>query len=188
MRTLTILSLSTTLLLSAAACDGSTSGSSAAPTVSTGLSQEASLNELSDDEVTQICEANREAAAQAAAMVNPCMAIGMMTLAFGGDAASCEAAVEECEGAANGSDFAFEEESSAACDASYRDSLGTECTATVAEYEACGNATLAAQYELAQDMSCAMDVSDAMNMDSENEPPKPQECVVLEEKGCQLGE
>ena len=151
--------------------------------MSTGLSQEASLNELSDGKVTQSAK-QTERQPHRPPRWSTRMAIGMMTLAFGGDAASCEGAVEECEGAANGSDFAFEEESSAACDASYRDSLGTECTATVAEYEACGNATLAAQYEPPRTWLCHGRIR--RDEHGQREWPRTPGCVVLE-KGSGSG-
>ena len=188
MRISLIVALSMLPMLSLTACDDGGTASGESPTVSTGLPPESSLDTLSDDEIVQICEASRAAAAEAAALVNPCMTVGVMTLAFGGDEASCEAAVSECE-AAGGSDangWEVDEESDDTCDVAYRDDIGSECTATIAEYEACTNASLAAQHEAVQAISCSMEVDMSGATETPQELPIPAECVALEEKGCQL--
>ena len=82
--------------------------------------------------------------------------------------------------------FQADESTSAACDGTYRENLGSECTATVAEYEACLNAGLAAQHEIAQSLSCNMDVTADGAGDTQEEPEKPARRIAFEEKGCTL--
>ena len=173
-------------LISAIGCDGS------AATVTSGVDQSVVIGDATDDQAVALCEASKEAAKKAGEMlanVDACTMSGMMTLAFTGDIIACETAVEECQAAGSAGPLATAPEDSEEelCDASFRDTLGAECTATVGDYEACGNAMLAAQQKLIDSLGCDTDVS-ADTGDVVSGPPKPDECVAFEAMGCSMGD
>jgi hypothetical protein len=170
-----------TLLVPAAACESSP------PTITSGVDPSIAISDMSDAQAIALCEAAQEAGQIAAEMAlsdgDACMMIvGVMVLGFGGDAASCRAAVDACE--SNGADMEFTTETTdeVTCDGSFRDAIGSECTATVGDYEACGNATLALQQEVLESLSCDMDMSSGgADMSAE-----PAECTTLNAMGCTL--
>jgi hypothetical protein len=181
------------LLVPAAACGGSGSG---APTITSGVDQSVAISDMSQAQDIALCEAAQEAGRLSAEMFassGPCMTVGIMTLAFGGDASDCQAAVDECEASdSSDGDMARSTEPTeevieeSTCDGSFGDTIGSECTATVGDYEACGNATLALQQEVADSMGCSMDMSSG-DADMTEEATMPAECTTLEAMGCTLG-
>ena len=150
------------------------------------------IGEVTDEQAVALCEASKEAAKKAGEMlagIDACTMSGMMTLSFTGDIIACETAVEECQAAGSAGPLATvpEDSEEEPCDASFRDTLGAECTATVGDYEACGNAMLAAQKKLIDSLGCDTDASPETG-DVVNGPPKPDECVAFEAMGCSLGD
>ena len=185
MRAVTTLIL-TSSLICAIGCD------SGAPSVTSGVDQSVAIGEVTDEQAVALCEASKEAAKKAGEMlagIDACTMSGMMTLSFTGDIIACETAVEECQAAGSAGPLATvpEDSEEEPCDASFRDTLGAECTATVGDYEACGNAMLAAQKKLIDSLGCDTDASPETG-DVVNGPPKPDECVAFEAMGCSLGD
>jgi hypothetical protein len=167
------------------------------PVVTSGVDQSIAISDMNEGEAIALCEASMEAsqlsAEMAAEAIGPCMTVGIMVLAFGGDAASCQSAVDECEAAGSGDmdmglapDSTDEATEEVTCDGSFGDTIGSECTATVGDYEACGNAALAQQHELSESLGCDMDISTG-GSDTNEESLTPAECVALEWMGCTLG-
>ena len=129
------------VLIPAAACDSS------APTITSGVDQSVAISDMDEAQAIALCEASKEAGkltAEMASSMGVCMTAGIMVLAFGGDSASCQAAVDECEAESSGDvGFEAEETEEVPCDGTFGEGIGSECTATVGDYEACGNAARA---------------------------------------------
>ncbi|MGB0590692.1 MAG: hypothetical protein ACPGU1_13520 [Myxococcota bacterium] len=182
----TIALILSVVLIPAAACDGT---KSSAPVVTSGVDQTVAISDMDEAQAIALCEASKEAGkltAEMASSVGMCMTAGIMVLAFGGDSASCQAAVDECEAESSGdAGFEVEETEEVPCDGTFGEEIGSECTATVGDYEACGNAALAQQQEAVDMLNCNMDISSG-GADSSEEPEPPAECVALEEMGCSL--
>jgi hypothetical protein len=170
------------LLVPAAACGSSP------PTITSGVDPSIAISDMSDAQAIALCEAAQEAEQRLGEMLlsdgDWCVRSAVLTvLAFDGDAASCQAAVDACGSSGSSVTPVFSPvEPAVTCDGSFRDAIGSECTATVGDYEACGNATLALQQEVLESLNCNMDMSSGgADMSAE-----PAECTTLNAMGCTL--
>jgi hypothetical protein len=189
------LSLSLTLLLAlglSSGCDSGDGGESAA--FSTGLPSSSVLGDLTADEAVLLCEAavtmyeEVEALNQA---MDPCLGEGL-SAKFGGDneTATCEAAVSDCQaaGAAEPRPEIGGTDGPPTCDPEGITNDLEGCTATVGDFEACTNATLAMFNEMQAVFTCEMTLDQAMSMqDMDGDDAMPSECDVLQGEECQLG-
>ncbi len=171
------------IAIAAPACGDDATGSSAVePTaVDSGLDGGLVLSEATEDDIAALCALQTQAQQAFIQIVDPCLLSGIMAPMFAGmtdmfseeDSAeppSCQELVDECQA----SDEI--DPTSEPCD----ESAFTDCGATIAEYEACTDAALAAAYEGLRNVSCETDLGTVMmSMASQ-----PDECAVLEQKGC----
>ena len=183
MRRVLLLSLSSFFLFaSLAGCD------SGPPTIASGVEGTKVLAEMSDEEATSLCNATKELSAsmaERAADADPCIMSGLAVGALGAMGGDASAAKETCEGmvdlcelaGSSGETMEMEEETDEiTCDGTWRESMGAECTATVAEYEACGNAMSELADDFYSNLSCSSDLTALQATNSA--------CQVLEDKGC----
>jgi len=174
-------------------CDGDDGGGTA--DFSTGLPSSSALGDLTVDQAVQLCEAANAMTEEIEALgeaMDPCLGEGL-SAKFSGDneTATCEAAVSECH-AARDAESPPAETVAAEPDTCDPEGITNDlegCEATVGDFEACSNASLAMFDELMATYTCAMTLDQAMALQDtmREENFLPAECDVLQGDECQLG-
>ncbi len=165
-------------LLGLPGCGGGDGGSPGKVNYSVDNSKQ--VGQLTEAEAGVMCEQTMKAMEGAISKSDTCTLTGLLTAAFaGGDKAVCQEAYEECMNKPE------EPEDEDDCKLDDEDSKLTDCTATVGEFEACINDTIAATSEAYEGLSCDTDVE---TLDSMGDNLEPASCKAIEKKCPGLAE